>query len=150
MDVDFQFRLYFPSRVNIVMNFLSKSGTSVRGFRLTPLDYWIIESRGNLCSAKNETDDETFDARRYDRSGENCSVIRETWICIVIPTIAFCNRTKIRASRFIRLRDSSPLNDRLAPKYTAKTLANFDRVLRGTKAVKVSCVNETAWSRSVC
>lgn len=58
MDVDFQFRLYFPSRVNIVMNFLSKSGTSVRGFRLTPLDYWIIESRDNLCSAKNETDDE--------------------------------------------------------------------------------------------
>lgn len=42
------------------MNFLSKSGTSVRGFRLTSPDYWIIEPRGNLClcSAKNETDDE--------------------------------------------------------------------------------------------
>lgn len=149
MDVDFQFRLYFPSRVNIVMNFLSKSGTSVRGFRLTRLlNNWI--SRQSLFREEWDGRWETFDARCYDRSGENCSVIRETWICIVIPTIAFCNRTKIRASRFIRLRNSSPLNDRLAPKYTAKTLANFDRVLRGTKAVKVSCVNETAWSRSVC
>lgn len=32
----------------------------------------------------------------------------------------------------------------------AKTLANFDRVLRGTKAVKVSCVNETARDRGRC